>query len=537
MKQGLGLPVFPGIAIGKAVVYQKRQRQQTTACGDKNAEQKKFDEACDRAKEQLSALYEEAKRSLGEDKAAIIEVQMLMLEDLDYREAVADAISQGSPAAEAAARCGEEIAQMFAALDDSYMQARAADIRDVSQRVADILSGNDGFRLPEGSFVLIAEDLAPSETIQLPRDRILAFITRKGSSSSHTAILARTLNIPSLVQADIDLESARHSGCVAVDGSAGTWYLDPDGETLKALQKKQAEQAESREALNRYRGRKSVTKSGKEILLCANIGSPADAEAAMRGDAEGVGLMRSEFLYLGRDGLPTEEELFTAYRQVAETMAGKPVVIRTLDIGADKQADYLGLPSEENPALGLRGLRVCLTNEALFRTQLRAIYRASAYGNLSMMFPMIASVWELREAKALCAEIRQELTRDGVKMGTVPIGVMVETPAAAVIAEELAKEADFFSVGTNDLTQYTLAVDRQNPGLGRFYDPYHPAVLALLGHIAKCARDAGIWAGICGELGADPNMTEKFIAMGFTELSMAPGRILGTRKLVCESEV
>ena len=303
------------------------------------------------------------------------------------------------------------------------------------------------------------------------------------------------------------------------------------------LQKKKEEAAAGRAALEAYRGRKSVTKSGKQILLCANIGSPEDAELAMKGDAEGVGLMRSEFLYLGRDSLPTEEELFTAYRKVAEIMQGRPVVIRTLDIGADKQADYLGLDKEENPALGLRGLRICLTREDIFRPQLRAIYRASAYGSLSMMFPMVASPWELRQAKALCMDIRRELIAEGHPVGEVPIGVMVETPAAAVLAEQLALEADFFSVGTNDLTQYTLAVDRQNANLGKFYDPYHPAVMSLLGHIAKCAKAAGIWAGICGELGADPKLTETFIKMGYTELSMAPGRILETRKLVCESEV
>lgn len=537
MKQGSGLPVFPGVAIGPAVVYRKAQLEKPVSCGDPTVEQQKFDDACKTAKAQLSALYEKAKRELGEEKAAIVEVQMLMLEDLDYLESVQDAISGGDAAAAAALDCGEAIAQVFAALDDEYMKARAADIRDVSQRVSGILSGAGGFQLPDGSFLLVAEDLAPSETIQLPRERILAFVTRQGSSSSHTAILARTLNIPSLVQADIELADAEDAHIFAVDGFTGTWYADPDMQTLNILQAKQAEAAKGRAALEAYRGRKSVTKSGKQILLCANIGSPADAEAAMKGDAEGVGLMRSEFLYLGRDCLPTEDELFDAYRQVAEIMKGRPVVVRTLDIGADKQADYLNLPKEENPALGLRGLRICLTREDIFRPQLRAIYRASAYGSLSIMFPMVASVWELKQAKALCNEIRRELTAQGYPIGDVPIGVMIETPAAAVMAEQLALEADFFSVGTNDLTQYTLAVDRQNAGLGKFYDPYHPAVLSLLGHIAKSAKAAGIWAGICGELGADPKLTETFIQMGFTELSMAPGRILETRKLVCESEV
>lgn len=537
MKQGSGIPVFPGVAIGPAVVYRKQQGQAPVSCGTPAEEQEKFQQACETAKEQLSDLYEKAKKTLGEEQAAIVEVQLLMLEDLDYLEAVADAIAAGDPAASAAADCGEGIAQVFAALDDAYMQARAADIRDVSQRVAGILSGAAGFQLPEGSFLLAAEDLAPSETIQLPRERILAFVTRQGSSSSHTAILARTLNIPSLVQADIDLDAIAECEVLAVDGFTGQWFMDPDPETLAVLQKKQAEAAAGRAALEAYRGKKSVTKTGKEILLCANIGSPADAELAMKGDAEGVGLMRSEFLYLGRTELPTEEELFEAYRQVAEIMQGRPVVIRTLDIGADKQAEYLHMPQEENPALGLRGLRLCLAKEDIFRTQLRAIFRASAYGSLSVMFPMIASVWELRKAKQLCMEIRRELAAQGFPLGEVPIGVMVETPAAAVIAADLALEADFFSVGTNDLTQYTLAVDRQNANLGDFYDPYHPAVLSLMAYIAACANKAGIWAGICGELGADPKLTETFIRMGYTELSMAPGRILGTRKIVCESEV
>lgn len=537
MKQGFGLPVFPGVAIGPAVVYRKAQRNLPVACGDPAVEQKMFDAARETARDQLQQLYDKAVKELGEDKAAIIEVQMLMLDDLDYLDAVTAAIEGGAAAATAAADCGEEFAQVFAALDDEYMKARSADIRDISQRISDILCGNTGFQLPDGSFLLVAEDLAPSETIQLPRERILAFVTRQGSSSSHTAILARTLNIPSLVQSDIDLDLAEACGILAVDGFTGNWYADPDDETMTMLRKKQAEAAADRQALEIYRGQESITKTGKKVLLCANIGCPEDAEAAVAADAEGVGLMRSEFLYLGRDTLPTEDELFEAYKKVALIMGDRPIVIRTLDIGADKQVSYLGLDKEENPALGLRGLRLCLSNEPLFRTQLRAIYRASAFGHLSIMFPMVAAVWELKAAKALCAKVRTELTEEGVTLGDVPIGIMVETPAAAVLAPELAREAAFFSVGTNDLTQYTLAVDRQNAKLGDFYDPYHPALLALMGHIAKSANDAGIWAGICGELGADPKLTETFVKMGYTELSMAPGRILGTRKLVCESEV
>ena len=537
MKQGFGLPVFPGVAIGPAVVYRKAQRVLPVSSGDPAIEQAKFNSALETAREQLTALYEKAKVEIGEEQAAIVEVQLLMLDDLDYLDGVAMAIEGGAAAAIAALDTGEEFAEIFAAMDDEYMKARSADIRDMSQRLYDILCGNVCFQLPDGSFLLVAEDLAPSETIQLPRERILAFVTRQGSSSSHTAILARTLNIPSLVQSDILLETAETCEVLAVDGFTGTWYADPDDETMAMLKAKQAEAAEARNALEAYRGKESITKSGKKVLLVANIGCPEDAEAAVAADAEGVGLMRSEFLYLGRDNLPTEDELFEAYKKVAKIMGERPVVIRTLDIGADKQVSYMGLETEENPALGLRGLRICLTREEIFRPQLRAIYRASAYGNLNVMFPMVASVWELKAAKALCSKIRAELEAEGIPTKEVPIGVMVETPAAAVLARELAKEAAFFSVGTNDLTQYTLAVDRQNAKLGDFYDPYHPALLALMAHIAKAANEAGIWAGICGELGADPKMQEKFIEMGYTELSMAAGRILEARKLVCESEV
>ena len=537
MKKGVGLPVFPGVAIGPAVVYRRQQRALPVSSGDPALEKAKFEAALEAARGQLTELFEKAKREIGEEQAAIVEVQLLMLDDLDYLDGVNMAIEGGAAAALAALDTGEEFAQVFAAMDDEYMNARSADIRDMSHRLYDILCGNSGFQLPEGAFLLVAEDLAPSETIQLPRERIMAFITRQGSSSSHTAILARTLNIPSLVQSDIPFEVAEGCQILAVDGFTGTWYADPDEEMLEILRAKQAEAAAARNALEAYRGKQSITRSGKKVLLVANIGCPEDAVDAVKADAEGVGLMRSEFLYLGRNSLPTEEELFEAYKKVAETMGERPVVIRTLDIGADKQVSYMGLESEENPALGLRGLRICLTREEIFRPQLRAIYRASAYGNLNVMFPMVASLWELKAAKAICAKVRMELEAEGYPTRDVPIGVMIETPAAAVLAHELAKEAAFFSVGTNDLTQYTLAVDRQNAKLGQFYDPYHPALLALLAHIAKAANDNGIWAGICGELGADPKMQEKFIEMGYRELSMAAGRILESRKLVCESEV
>ena len=535
---GKGLSIFPGVVLGPVVVYQKHTASAApVSSGDPALEQEKFNAALETARAQLKDLYEQAKKDVGEEQAAIVEVQMLMLDDLDYLDGVAAAIGEGASAASAALDTGEEFAQVFAAMDDAYMNARSADVRDMSRRIYDILCGNKGFQLPEGRFILVAEDLAPSETIQLPKDRILAFVTRQGSSSSHTAILARTLGIPSLVQADVALEDAEKAASMAVDGGEGVWYLDPDGQVLAELQEKMHREAGEKAALDAYRDRDCVTKTGRKMLVCANIGSAEDAEMAKKLGAEGVGLMRSEFLYLGCTSLPDEEYLFNAYRQVAQIMGDKPVVIRTLDIGADKQVDYLNLEKEENPALGLRGLRLCLHNEDLFRTQLRAIYRASVYGNLNMMFPMVASSWELEKTKALCAAVRQELEAEGTPVKEIPIGVMIETPAAAVIADELAKEADFFSVGTNDLTQYTLAVDRQNAKLGDFYDPYHPALLRLLKYIAKSANDAGIWAGICGELGADPKMTDQFLSMGFRELSVAPGRLLETKKRVCESEV
>lgn len=532
MKKGNGLPVFQNIAIGPCFVYQKATQEHNDTCVAPAHEQEKFDRACEIARKQLSSLFERACCELGQAPADIIDVQILMLRDPDFLEGVAERIATGSSAAEAAESTGEMLAQLFALMEDDYMKARAADIRDVSSRVSGILRGNTQFSFPEGKFILIAEDLAPSETVQLPRERILGFLTQKGSDNSHTAILARILGIPSLVQADIDLEDAESCTLCAIDGFSGRWYLNPDEKKLSELRKKQEAVSADRKRLEDYRGRAGITKTGKQIALYANIGSASDAEAAIEGDAEGIGLLRSEFLYLGRNTLPSEEELFEAYRQIALIAQGKPVIIRTLDLGADKQADYLCLPQEENPALGLRGIRLCLENETLLKTQLRAIYRASHFGNVHIMFPMITSLWELKEAKRLCEEVRQELDT-----APIPIGIMIETPAAAILAAEFAIEADFFSVGTNDLTQYTLALDRQNAELSRFYDPHHPAVLALLRHIAKCARDAGIWAGICGELAADASLTESFINMGYSELSMSPGLILATRRLICESEV
>ena len=537
MKQGSGLPVYAGIAIGRAAVWRRRDSSCSLPAGSPEQELEKFHAARKTAQQQLAVLYENALRTIGEKEAAIIEVQMLMLEDLDYLEAVVAAIGSGISAPAAALDTGEEFASFFAAMDDAYMKERAADVRDMAQRIHGILCGGTGVQLPDGQFLLVAEDLAPSETVQLPTERILGIITRQGSTSSHTAILCRTLNIPLLVRADLSVEDAEKADIVALDTFAGVWYTDPDEATLAALRVKQNAAAGEQAVLEAYRGRESITKSGRKIMLGANVGNPMEARIAANADAEGVGLMRSEFLYLGRDRLPTEDELFDAYKEVIEIMDGKPVVIRTLDIGADKQAEYLDLEPEENPALGLRGLRLCLERADIFRPQLRSIYRASALGDVQVIFPMVTSLWELREAKAICHQIRDELISEGVSVKDIPIGIMIETPAAAVMAHALAQEADFFSVGTNDLTQYTLALDRQNAGLARFHDPYHPALLALLEYIAKAANEAGIWCGICGELGADPAMTETFLRMGYTELSMAPGKVLEIRKIVCESEV
>lgn len=535
MKHGIGLPVYPGVAMGKPVVYRKPEAAASDV-GTPEEEALKFHSACREAKNQLSALAKIAREGLGGEQAEILEVQVLMLEDGEFLEGVEAAIASGASAAEAVLRQGEAMAQEMAALDDDYLRARAADIRDAAGRVAGILRGSGEFAFPEGEFLLLAEDLAPSETIRLPRDRVLGLVTRQGSANSHTAILARTLNIPSLVQADLDLTDGENDAILAIDASCGEWFLDPDAETLARLREKQAALNHQRAGLDAYRDRETVTPSGRKIRLFANVGSAEDVAAALAVGAEGIGLYRSEFLYLGREKFPSEEELFEAYRAAAEQMDGKSVIIRTLDIGADKQAPYLNLHAEENPALGLRGLRLCLVHPELFLPQLRAIYQASAYGNLSLMFPMVTSLWELQEAKRLCAQVQTELGADGIAYREIPIGIMIETPAAALEARELAKEADFFSVGTNDLTQYTLAQDRQNATLERFFDPCHPALLQLLRSIAEAAREAGIWAGICGELAGDAALAGTFLDMGYRELSMAPGRILEVRKTICERE-
>ena len=533
---GNGRPVFSGVAIGRAYVYRKGLATLPASCGDPAAEQQKFEQAKQAALEQLQALMEETAQRLGEEQAMILDVQMMMLDDQDYLDSIQAMIQNGASAAEAVKETGDTFSAAFAAMDDAYMQARAVDVRDVSGRVVTILCGGRvGFAMEEPG-ILIAEDLTPSETVQMPKDKILAFVTRQGSSNSHTAILARIMGIPSLVKTQINLDDAVDGHLMIVDGFDGRYYLDPDEEVVRLMEEKKRSSDEHQRQLEAYRGRESVTRGGQRVKLFANIGNPSDVEHVLRGDAEGVGLLRSEFLYLGRDSYPTEDELFNAYRKVVEGLQGRRVVIRTLDIGADKQADYFQLDKEENPALGLRGIRICIRRPEVFRTQMRAIYRASALGPVSVMFPMIASVWEVRKVKEMCREIREELEQEGVPMGEVEHGIMIETPAAALVSEQLAPEVDFFSVGTNDLTQYTLAVDRQNPSLDGFYDPYHPALLRLLRLVAENARKAGIWCGICGELGGDLTMTETFLDMGYDELSVSPTRVLELRKKVCESE-
>ena len=535
MKHGIGLPVYPGVAMGKPLVYRKPEAASSDV-GTPEAEALKFHRACQEAKNQLSALAKIAREGLGGEQAEILEVQVLMLEDGELLEGVEAAIASGASAAEAVQQQGEAMAQDMAALDDDYLRGRAADIRDAAARVTGILRGSGTFSFPEGKFLLLAEDLAPSETVRLPRDRVLGLVTRQGSANSHTAILARTLKIPTLVQADMDLKDGENAKILAIDASCGEWFLDPDEETLARLKENQSSLNHQQTGLDAYRDRETVTASGRIIQLFANVGSAEDVTEAQAVGAEGIGLYRSEFLYLGREKLPSEEELFEAYRTAAERMKGRSVIIRTLDIGADKQASYLNLPAEENPALGLRGLRLCLAYPELFLPQLRAIYRASAYGNLSLMFPMVTSLWELQEAKRLCTQVCLELGDDGVAYREIPIGIMIETPAAALEAGEFAKQADFLSVGTNDLTQYTLAQDRQNAALERFFDPCHPALLKLLRSIAEAAGQAGIWAGICGELAGDATLAGMFLDMGYRELSMAPGRILEVRKTICERE-
>lgn len=535
-----GKSVFGGIAIGRISVHKKDEQQvKRVRIEDSEQEILRYRQAKQTAMEQLQGLYQKALKEVGEANAAIFEIHQMMLEDDDYNESVENIIRMQQVNAEyAVASTGDNFAQMFSAMDDDYMRARSADVKDISERVLSVLGGRaTGIAASGEPAIIVADDLAPSETVQLNKDLVLSFVTVHGSVNSHTAILARTMSIPALIGTAIPLTDDIDGKVGIVDGKNGCIYVDPDEDTLGRMQQLKLEEQEKKELLQTLKGRENITIDAKKIMLYANIGNSKDLAAVLQNDAGGIGLFRSEFIYLERDTFPTEEEQFQIYRTVAETMAGKSVIIRTLDIGADKKCDYFEMEPEENPAMGCRAIRICLTRPEIFKTQLRALFRASAFGNISIMYPMIISVDEVRKIKTIVAEIRQELTEQGVTFGEPKQGIMIETPAAVMMSEELAKEVDFFSIGTNDLTQYTLAIDRQNPKLDAFYDPHHPAVLRMIQMVVENAHKAGIWAGICGELGADTTLTRRFLAMGVDELSMSPGSILPVRKIILETDV
>ena len=534
-----GKSVYKGVAFGKISVLKKDDYVvKRVKIEDTQAELQRVEEAVEASKQQLQKLYEKALKEVGEASAAIFEVHQMMLEDEDYKESIENIISTQQVNAEyAVASTGDNFSQMFASMDDDYMRARAADIKDISNRLVKNLSGQsaDVMDLDE-PVIVVADDLSPSETVQMDKEKILAFVTVHGSANSHTAILARMMNIPALIGVDMDLE-ALHTGTeAAVDGFHGEFFVDPSEEVKERIQRKIEEEKEKQELLQQLKGKENVTKGGRHINLYANIGSVADMGYVLENDAGGIGLFRSEFLYIGRNELPDEEEQFQAYKQAVQNMAGKKVIIRTLDIGADKQADYLNIEKEENPALGYRAIRICLAQPEIFKTQLRALFRASAYGNLSIMYPMITSTEEVAQIQAIVQEVKEELKTDGIPYNDVEEGIMIETPAAVMISDELAKMVDFFSIGTNDLTQYTLAIDRQNEKLDRFYNPHHKAILKMIQMVVDSAHQEGKWAGICGELGADPELTETFVCMGVDELSVAPSMILKLRKIIREME-
>ena len=540
MKAYSGKSVFGGIAIGKIRVYKKEEQQvKRVKVTDVDAELSRYEEAKGKAIAQLQGLYDKALKEVGEANAAIFEVHQMMLEDDDYNESVENIVrSQEVNVEYAVAATGDNFSQMFASMDDDYMRERAADIKDISERLLTILNGTaSGSVDAEEPAIIVADDLAPSETVQMDKDKVLSFVTVHGSLNSHTAILARTMAIPALVSTEMQLDDTADGKLGIVDGANGVFYVDPDEETLTQMQQKQKEEAEKKELLLALKGKENVTLDGQKVMLYANIGNIKDLATVRQNDAGGIGLFRSEFIYLEKDHYPTEEEQFQIYKQVAETMAGKRVIIRTLDIGADKQCDYFDMEHEENPALGYRAIRICLTRPEVFKTQLRALMRASAFGKIAIMYPMITSISEVRRIKEIVAEVKKELDEQGTPYGEPEQGIMIETPAAVMISDMLAKEVDFFSVGTNDLTQYTLAIDRQNTKLDEFYDAHHPAVLRMIAMVVENAHKAGIWAGICGELGADQTLTREFLAMGVDELSVSPGSILPIRKIVLETNV
>ena len=528
-----GKSVFSGIAIGPLCLYQKADSMvKRYKIEDADAEVKRFEDAQATAKDQLQSLYDKALKEVGEANAAIFEVHQMMLDDGDYLESITNIIRTQLVNAEyAVATTGDNFAEMFAAMDDEYMQARSADIKDISNRVVQVLQGAAAGGInSDVPVILLADDLAPSETVQLDKSLVLSFVTRGGSTNSHTAILARTMSIPALIGVDFPEDLDGKTGIV--DGYKGILIIDPSAEQIEEYQKKKDEDEEKKRLLLELKGKENVTLDGRKVNIYANIGGVGDVASVLQNDAGGIGLFRSEFLYLGADDYPTEDAQFQAYKTVAETMAGKKVIIRTLDIGADKQVDYFHLEKEENPAMGYRAIRICLTRPDIFKTQLRAIYRASYYGTISIMFPMIISVGEVLKCKEIVNEVKKELDEQGLPYGEVELGIMIETPAAVLMSEELAKEVDFFSIGTNDLTQYTLACDRQNAAIESFNDPHHPAVLKEIQMTIENGHKGGAWVGICGELGADTSLTETFLRMGVDELSVSPSRILAVRDVV-----
>ena len=533
-----GKSVFGGIAIGKISVFSKKEHKIVRVkINDTDVELARFEETRQTALTQLAALYDKACKEVGEANAAIFEVHQMMLEDDDFTDSVNNIITTQQVNAEyAVGVTADNFANMFSAMDDEYMRGRAADVKDISERLISILKGGrQGQVNVDEPVIILADDLAPSETVQMDKDKILSFVTVHGSVNSHTAILARTMGIPALVDTGLTLTESLDGTEAIVDGFDGAIYIEPDKETYDRLSKRKREEDEKKELLLTLKGKEDVTLDGQQVMLYANIGSTGDLAMVLKNDASGIGLFRSEFIYLGRDDFPTENEQFQIYKSVAETMAGKRVIIRTLDIGADKKVDYFNLGEEENPALGYRAIRICLSQPEIFKTQLRAILRAGVYGNIAIMYPMITSVKEVRRIKDIMREVKAELKEQGIVYADVLEGIMIETPAAVMVSDELAKEVDFFSIGTNDLTQYTLAIDRQNPRLDDFYDPHHPAVLKMIRMTVENAHKAGIWAGICGELGADTTLTEEFIRMGVDELSVSPGRVLPIRKIIRET--
>ena len=536
-----GKSVFGGIAIGKISVYRKNEQQvKRVRTEDTKGELARYEAAKAAAIEQLQELYQKALKEVGEANAAIFEIHQMMLDDGDYNESVENIIETQKVNAEyAVAVTGDNFAQMFRAMDDDYMRERAADVKDISERVLSVLNGGQkGKVVTDEPVIIVADDLAPSETVQLEKDMVLSFVTVHGSVNSHTAILARTMAIPALIGTEeLPLDDTVDGKLAVVDGLNGKIYVEPDAQTLEEMKKRRQAELEKKELLQLLKGKENVTLDGKKIMLYANIGNIKDLATVIQNDAGGIGLFRSEFIYLEKDRYPTEEEQFSIYKTAVETMAGKRVIIRTLDIGADKQCEYFGMDKEENPALGYRAIRICLTRPEIFKTQLRALFRASAYGNLAIMYPMITSLWEVKKIKEIVEEVKAELTAEQLEFGNPQQGIMIETPAAVMMSGELAKEVDFFSIGTNDLTQYTLAIDRQNPKLDKFYDAHHPAVLSMIRMTVENAHKAGIWAGICGELGADTSLTKEFLAMGVDELSVSPGSILPIRKIILETDI